>query len=67
MLTYNVSIHSLSKAAVMAAIQQQHHLGKFPEETVTPKVRAHERLILAEVFGYYGLLGAAAITTIFLH
>ena len=50
----------------MAAVQQ-HHLGKFPEESVAPKARAHERLILAEVFGYYGLLGAAAITTIFLH
>jgi hypothetical protein len=65
-LTYDVSTHSLEKAAVMAAVQQ-HHLGKFPEESVAPKARAHERLILAEVFGYYGLLGAAAITTIFLH
>jgi hypothetical protein len=27
----------------------------------------HERLLVAEMFGYYGLLGAAAVAAIVLH
>jgi hypothetical protein len=31
------------------------------------KARSHDRLVLAEVLGYYGMLGAAAVGALLLH
>jgi len=47
---------------MMAVIRQPHS-----REISQGEGRPCERLILAEVFAYYGFLGAAAATAIFLH
>jgi hypothetical protein len=38
-----------------------------PGENSPGESGPYERLILAEVFAYYGFLGAAAATALFLH
>jgi len=45
---------------MVAAPRQRHH------DTGTSTARTRDRLILAEVVGYYGLLGAVAVGTLFL-
>ena len=51
----------------MIGAKAHHRLGILPEDNSDRAVRVHNRIVLAEAVGYYGLLGVAAVSAFLLH
>ncbi len=45
----------------------RHHRDSLSEDNSERAIRTHNRIVLAEAFGYYGLLGIAAVSVFLLH